>query len=327
MYNVQSVTLLAKGTVLLTLTPVGAVDVLEFYPGQYAAISFKRGLRPSPARCFSIVSSPNDTKRLQFAIRVGGRFTSAVARLRPGDEVRVQGPFGDFVVDEGYDKRVVLLAGGIGITPFISTLRYMAETRSSLPVTLLYACRSQDDIPFLEELLTLARTNPRLQVLFFVKDGRRKARMAGPRLVAGKIDDEWIEHITDDEYQDSTYFLCGPKGFMKGLGRSLAKQGVPPHRIITESFAQANAPAFGGKMSIQALTYALSAAVLLLGIGGVAALDLDQHLVRQTNATATQPAATNAGSGTTNQDGTSSSTTGTTPTYTQTYQSPVSSVS
>ena len=155
-----------SGIIDLILQPKRKRDALSFYPGQYACIGFRQGGRPTPMRCFSIVSSPNDQERLQFVIQRQGRFTSSIARLRPGKVVTVRGPFGDFVIDEQYDRNIVMLAGGIGITPFISTLRYATEVGLSTPITLLYSCRGRDGIPFLDELTALEKRNPHLRILF-----------------------------------------------------------------------------------------------------------------------------------------------------------------
>src|ERR1019366_8414409 len=98
---------------LLTMQPERLAEQIKFYPGQYAAISFYLGSRPSPTRCFSIVSSPRD-KYLQFAIRISGDFTTAASLLQPGDKVKVTGPYGQFTIDPEYDDSLVFIAGGIG---------------------------------------------------------------------------------------------------------------------------------------------------------------------------------------------------------------------
>jgi ferredoxin-NADP reductase len=151
---------------LLTLIPKQQGRRLNFQAGQYAAIGFTRRGRPTPMRCFSIVSSPSDDA-LQFAMRVRGNFTQVAATLAAGDDVYVQGPFGDFTIDPVYDQRVVMLAGGIGITPFLSMIRDLTERHIALPITLLFSNRSAHSIPFMDQLQTLARQNPYLHVQFF----------------------------------------------------------------------------------------------------------------------------------------------------------------
>src|ERR1035438_1267772 len=141
-----------KNHIVLNLNAKNSQNKIRSAPGQYAAISFRKFGRWSPVRCFSIVSNKNEDL-LQFAMRPNGLFTSNVARLKPGTKVRVQGPYGNFTIDEEYDDRIIMLAGGIGITPFISMLRYAKLTRLNKPIILLYACKSIDDLPFYEEIM------------------------------------------------------------------------------------------------------------------------------------------------------------------------------
>src|SRR5579864_688597 len=104
-YKVKHKQFLGSHTLLLTLEPRRQKDILRFYPGQYAAIGFKTG-RPTPMRCFSIVSSPNNSNELQFAMRVQGNFTQTASNLEVGDEALVHGPFGSFVIDPEIDQNV-----------------------------------------------------------------------------------------------------------------------------------------------------------------------------------------------------------------------------
>ena len=124
-YFVESTESLTPSTLLLTLKKDEFSKPLLFQPGQYAAISYKKGRRQSVTRCFSIVSSPHDGNHIQFAMRTKGHYTKSLTKLLPGEEVTLRGPFGAFVVNPLRDQRIVMLAGGIGITPIISMLKYL----------------------------------------------------------------------------------------------------------------------------------------------------------------------------------------------------------
>ncbi|HEY8998777.1 MAG TPA: FAD-dependent oxidoreductase [Candidatus Saccharimonadales bacterium] len=343
-FTVQS-TRINAGILLLTLTPTSEKDRLRFAPGQYAAISFKRNGRPTPVRCFSIVSSPND-RWLQFAIRILGPFTQAAAQLQPGDKVSVEGPFGDFTLDEEHDEQVVMLAAGIGITPFISMLRYATEEQLAIPITLLFTNRSLKNMPFKEELLALVQANPRLRLYFFVTGSEVDMMPSydNVRFIAGSITQTYVERLTAGAFQGSTYFICGPKGFMKGMRKELRRNHVDETRVITESFTQATKSLrLSSKFGIQPLTYGLTAASLVAMTGFIMFLDLSRNTanVATTKASTTAQTATSSASAssakssaTTTQpttSDTSTSSTATAPTSTaqttQTYQQPVSSVS
>ncbi|MGI0133336.1 MAG: ferredoxin--NADP reductase, partial [Candidatus Micrarchaeaceae archaeon] len=140
-YTVIDSKLTSPNTLVVTLYDNERRKPLTFEPGQYAAVSFlnKRN-RPTPARCFSISSSPTEQGFLQFGIRVGGGFTKTAQReLAPGSKMIVEGPFGNFTFNATRDRSAMFLAGGIGVTPFLSMIRY--ATRLQLPndIMLVYS--------------------------------------------------------------------------------------------------------------------------------------------------------------------------------------------
>jgi ferredoxin-NADP reductase len=329
-YNVKSTQQITPDTVLLTLQPNDPSKSLRYWPGQYAAIGFMVDGRPSPVRCFSIASSPGERGELQFGLRVYGDFTRALANLEPGDETFVHGPFGNFVIDEQIDKNVILMAGGIGITPFMSMIRSAAANRSSLPITLLYSCHSQADIPFYQELLDLQSRNPRFKVVFFVTNGAVD-QLAGARVVTGRISDNHLKQVTAGRFNDFTHFICGPKSFNRAMKGLLAANDTDPERIITEEFTPSSQPdsvATAPRYSISRWTYALTGASLVLGTVFFMGLDLVRAVPKLVSAQA--PTATTAPAASTTSVPTSTPT-ATQPTYSQPtqtyYQAPVTSIS
>jgi len=230
------------------------------------------------------------------------------------------------------------LAGGIGVTPFMSMIRTACYMNSKLPITLLHSYRSGHNIPFHDELQGLAEQNPLFKVYTFVTD--RATAPESPRLLSGKMSRQHINSVTSGGYVGSTYFVCGPKGFMDSVIAMLKACGVSEDQIVTESFTQSSKVMTKQGYSIQKLTYSLASAVLLLGVGSIAYLDLSRYVPRYTQAASkvqTSAAAvvnsTPAQSSDDNSDSTASSgTTSSTSNKTysqpvQTYQPPVTSVS
>lgn len=352
-YEVQETRLIGKSTLLLTIAPKRKRDALVFYPGQYAAIGFKRYGRPSPMRCFSIVSSPHSPEAVQFAMRIQGDFTTAASKLKKGDTVFLRGPFGDFTIDTRFDRNIILLAGGIGVTPFISMARYAAHTNLQIPMTLLYSCSYPNDIPFMEELIELEERNPLFQVAFFITQGP-VTRVPNARHVPGRIDEERLRQLTGGQYDRFTYFICGPKQFTKSLRTTLLNNKAAPESIITEEFSTTSNVADSGSLptkSVWRLTYGATGAALVLATFFFMAIDLARfvpeslHIQAAAAAVQTSPAAqtstpssstnatssspnyqTYAASTPTSSNGTSSNTVYTPPPA-QTYQPPVTSVS
>lgn len=237
-YRVSKNEHLTASTLLLTLTRTeDGSTPFSFQPGQYAAISFKRQKRPTAARCFSIVSSPTDQSTLQFSMRTAGRYTKALSTLRHGDEVMVRGPFGGFVLDANRDKDTIMLAGGIGITPFISMVRYATVTGLTNNLTLIFSCRNQEDVPFAEELKSLEQRNSHLKVIYVIGEGPTD-KFIGQKVVKGRITPEIIDTVSSGDYGNKSFFICGPPPFMKGMSNVLQGKGVSSNRIMTEAFGQ-----------------------------------------------------------------------------------------
>ena len=275
-YVIEGSTQLGARTLLLTLRPKRRQHALRFFPGQYAALGFRAGGRPSPVRCFSIVSTPNQPDQLQFALRIQGNFTQALAKLAVGTEVFVYGPFGNFVIDEYQDKSVVLLAAGIGVTPFMSMIRNAAEINLAMPITLLYSCSSPDDMAFYSELRQYERMNPRFRAVCFVTRGETEALASG-RVYRGRIDAAWLAQVSGGNPNRHTYFICGPKGFTNDMRVALLAQGTDAAHIITEEFtpiALAETVPPAARHGVQWRTYVLTGASLVVAAAFFMALDL-----------------------------------------------------
>jgi ferredoxin-NADP reductase len=295
-------------------------------------------------RCFSIASSPND-RNLQFAMRLRGRFTKTAARLQRGNAVMLRGPFGNFVIDETQDRQVVMLAAGIGITPFISMARHAAEQQQHVPITLLFTNRSAQNIPFAEELQALAARNPYFRTLFFASRENGRAQSAGgARIISGSITQDYIKRLTEGTFRGSSYFICGPKRFIKPMRKSLRRRGVDEDHIVVESFTQTTKSfGAGAKVGIQTATYGLTGVSLLLMTCFIMFLDLSRNIQKgvvkaqtttstqtTSNKAATSPTQASSSTNTTTQTPAAASTqtqTQATPQQTPQYQQPVSSVS
>lgn len=265
-YRVIANERLTPSTIRITLEPdvKNRRKTFEFSPGQYAAISFARNGRPSVARCFSIVSSPTRNGQLQFSMRARGRFTTALAKASTGDKVYVRGPYGGFVFDPDRHSDSLFVAGGIGITPFMSMLRYATDIQSPRHISLIYGVQSQDDIPFHPELDVLLGQNPNLDVTYAVGNGPVDNIKYG-RVVQGRVTPDLLNSTLGTSH---TVFICGPPPFMSGMVRSLSEKGIPHDRIITEAFNQGSRRQTGRVASWPQNMYTLG--TLGVGLGSLA---------------------------------------------------------
>ncbi len=259
---------------ILTVEPVTSKDLVDFEPGQYATVGFYQNGRPTPMRPFSITSAPG-TGQLQFAMRPFGKFTSRLRRLRPGDRINIQGPFGNFIIDHSQDERLIMLAAGIGITPILSIIRDATRRGLSLPITLIYSNSSAEEIPFKEELLALMHENPLLNVVFSVTDS---ASNQSQRIIGGRVNAHLIEQLSGPDINKNTFFVCGPSGYLRSVNKMLKSLYVDKSAIITESFSQKLKLGIGlSGFGVQAKTITTAVAAMAVIVGVVGTIDLWQN--------------------------------------------------
>lgn len=273
-FVVENSELITPTTIQLTARRADSEPRLFSYqPGQYAAIGFKKHFRPTAARCFSLASSPTNQSHIQFGIRIKGKFTKALLSLNPGDELDVRGPFGGFVFDAERDKEAVLLAGGIGISPLLGMARFATDTQLPNPITLLYSCHSADDLPFAPDIYALEKQNRNFNAYYAIGKGLPK-KHSHPRVHVGRISTELIDKAVGQNWQNKTFFICGPTPFMKAMVDILKSSGVPQKQIMTEAFGQGSTRQTGTIRSWPFNIYALSAAGLAAGSFAVMTSDL-----------------------------------------------------
>ena len=261
---------LTPTTILLTLSLSHPQLQFQFEPGQYVGISYKEHIFPSPVRCFSIVSTPNPESTLQLGIRLGGAYTHKLASLAPGTQCTIYGPFGEFVLPKQNLGPIILLAGGIGITPLLSILRSATKQQLNHPIHLLYSNRSQTDIPFLPEIKQLASINPHLHYQIHLSEESAPSTLE-PNMTLGKIDKTILKELPLEGH----FLICGPPPFMTAMVNTLLDLKVNPERIITEAFGQQANPIIPQSDWMPALLYWSVATALVLSTVGVATADLN----------------------------------------------------
>lgn len=266
-----------RGILYLRLSPATDNDRLFFISGQYVSLGFV-GLnkRPSPMRSFSIVSTPNQSE-LEFAIRIEGEYTTTLSKLPLGAVLSLLGPFGNFTLNTKSNLKVLMIAGGIGITPFISMIRSATEEQSQKKITLLFSCRSQDDIPYLDELMRLSQINRNLRVGCFISSGPVE-KLTGTNVAQGRIDEKWLRQVTGGQFFAYSFYLCGPQGLMTTLTAILRENGVEEEQIFSESFSQASKVRLTERYTAQSLIFKMAFWSLIATFLIVTIFDLRQNL-------------------------------------------------
>ena len=181
-------------------------------------------------RPMSLASSPT-RPTLEYGVRLSDTaYKRAFAALRRGDKVLVQGPFGDFVLNE--ERPAVFLAGGIGITPLKGMAEYAADKGLPIDVRLVYSNREENEIAYREVLEELEKRNPRFRVVHTLT-GTASKQWRGRK---GRIDARLVREATNG-MSKPVYYLCGtPKmvsDMLEMLGSDLT---VPEEDIHVEVF-------------------------------------------------------------------------------------------
>ncbi|WP_411152700.1 ferric reductase-like transmembrane domain-containing protein [Streptomyces sp. A30] len=196
------------------------LDELGAEPGQFLRWRFlARGLWWT-ANPYSL-SAPAHPGRLRITVKAAGGHSTALARLAPGTRVWAEGPYGGFTAHRRTAPKVLLLGGGVGITP----LRTLFET---LPgqVTLIYRARRPEDLALRGEIDAIA-AHRRAAVHYVVDE---PAGYSPPLTASG------LSNLVPDLAAHDVY-LCGPPGMTEAAIRALREAGVPGRRIHHESFA------------------------------------------------------------------------------------------
>jgi ferredoxin-NADP reductase len=186
-------------------------------------------------KSFSLSSPPTRPAVLELTVKrkPDGVVSNALHRLRPGDRLWLKGPSGRFVFEpEEHREPLVLAAAGSGISPVMAILRTLVDTEPGRPVTLIYGCRTRQDIIFGREIDTLKFLLPKLEVLITLSRPDQAWRGLTARL--GR---ETIEAYVDDPIA-ARHYLCVPGLLHRELTDWLLARGVPAERIHVELYGK-----------------------------------------------------------------------------------------
>jgi ferredoxin-NADP reductase len=202
---------------------------LDYKAGQFLFVTFKANGKEL-SKHFSFSSSPTEKTHIEFTKKLSDSDFSAVLRgLKKGDWVRIDAPYGKFTF-EGEYKKIGLLGGGIGITPFIGICKYCTDKRLGTKVTLLYGNRTESDIVFRKELEALQEQNNNLKVVFTLNEADSRWKGA-----TGFITAEMIQREMPD-YKDTVFYTCGPPAMVEVMEKLVEQLGLPKTQLKREYF-------------------------------------------------------------------------------------------
>ncbi len=217
-------------------------DHIEFLPGQYVQIVVPPygEIEAEVQRAYSMASSPSAPSHIELLIRLvpGGIATTYVhTRLKEGQKVQLVGPFGDFHVRPG-PATMLCVAGGSGMAPFWSMLRYMEESNAypEKEIWYFFGARTTRDMFYLTELRAMEKRMPRLHFVAALSEPKADEKWEGD---VGLITDVLDRYIKDKIGRDKKFegYLCGSPGMINACIAVMTKNGIPEGDIFFDKFA------------------------------------------------------------------------------------------
>jgi predicted ferric reductase len=222
-YHVDHVAVVAGNVAQITLSPVKMP--MSYKPGQFVFIRFLySGVNGITTEWhpFSISSNPKGN-HVQLSVKALGDYTSSLVNLKPGAIAEIEGAYGKFSYTNFKNKNQIWIAGGIGISPFLSMAQNLLND-DFYQVDLYYSVKTNSelvDYQKLAEISQLSKTHFRL--IPYVSDKH------------GRLTIDTVEYYSGN-LVGKEIFICGPPGMMKGLRSQLKSKGVPPSVVHTEEF-------------------------------------------------------------------------------------------
>ncbi len=185
-------------------------------------------------RAFSIASAPFDSD-LMIATRMRDTaFKRVLRQAALGLKVKIEGPSGSFTLHRKTEKPAVFLAGGIGITPFLSIIRQAAHDKAPHPIYLFYSNRRPEDAAFLDQLSAATKQNAKFHLIATMTEMDKSHReWKGETGFINK--DLLAKHLPTLE--GPIYYLAGPPGMVAAMRRMLTEAGADEDDIRTEEFS------------------------------------------------------------------------------------------
>jgi ferredoxin-NADP reductase len=244
----------ATDIVSVYLEPVDGKPLPTYQPGQFLTFHLKiASAHPrsekAVVRCYSLSDAPN-SNYYRCTIKLcqppanstelpAGKASSYLHReLHVGDTLSVRAASGDFYLDTSQEQSVVLLAGGIGITPLLSMIKTILQQQPRRKVALFYGVHDSRSHAFKQELAEIAAEHPNIRVINCYSCPLAEDKLGRDYQVNGRVSPELLAEVLPGPNFD--FYLCGPPAFMETLFHGLQEWGASEERIHFEAFGPAS---------------------------------------------------------------------------------------
>jgi len=206
---------------------------LSFSPGQYMIFHI-----PHPGhvlrRSYSISTPPSDKRHFEVCVRAvaGGHGSNYIHRLRPGNRLKVEGPFGDFVLQDTPEKRALMIATGTGVSPIKSMLLHLLDTKSRREVRLLFGVRNESDLFYTDLYRGLSSRYPEFRYDITLSSPNPQS-WAGRQ---GRVTQVLEEVVRPGDAETTEVYLCGGQRMIEDCKARLKEKGFPEESLHHENF-------------------------------------------------------------------------------------------
>ena len=211
---------------------------VDWIPGQYFYFTIPSPKFPDAkgnTHHFTIFLSPTEGSTIGFTTRMRdtSNYKKSMDALSVGTEIEGEGPEGTFVLDEKEKGPHILLAGGIGITPFRSVIKYSVDKGLKDTLHLIYANSTPEEIAFRKELEAWDKENAHIKVdMTISKPEESKENWTG---LVGRIDEALVKKVSS-LYTKPTFWVCGPPAFIDAMEKTLGQMRITSDMVRSEKF-------------------------------------------------------------------------------------------
>lgn len=192
-------------------------------PGQFVFI--KPGVI-SESHPFTVMNFDKTTGELKFGIKAVGKFTNQLEKIKQDQNVYIDGPYGVFTQEGQNDQPKVVIAGGIGVTPFVELINRFGDQSTYM----FYSNKQLSDAVNRKQFQKELGQN--------YHDVVTREKVKKQPVIEGRLDAEKIKNLVPEEIlEQANYFICGSVRFMAGIQKTLQKLDVPKSRIFMEEFS------------------------------------------------------------------------------------------
>ncbi len=231
-WEVQSCREVGRGVYEIAFSPCKGKG-LALKAGQFVFLRFLSGKLGKQEHPFTVCSQP-DSEQVHLAIKKSGDYTTRIDSVQEGDRATLEGPFGrfgtDWILKGVKDERLVLIAGGVGITPIMSNLRTLAKQGYPGQIVLIWSIRKADDLFYAEEIEGMKQQLAGLTV-FITLTGEQQEGFHH-----GRLSREMLDEMIGPVCKEDQVMLCGPGAMMNQTRALLLDMGMRKGQIHTEAF-------------------------------------------------------------------------------------------